>query len=147
MSALDTTAGGNAIIALLGSILSISHVQWGVPESASTRLSAYVTVGSQSPERKTSATVVRWTRYMVLLAYRVDNNEQSAEQALAAAVEGIQAAIQNDLTLGSVAADAEIDLGLADDPQYRMTAGREYREYPIIIALKQYGSYNIEPGG
>jgi len=51
-------------------------------------------------------------------------------------------ALYADLTLGGVCNGLEIDTGLADTPDYQMRAGKEYREYPIILTAPQDATYS-----
>ena len=113
----------------------------GVPESTGPRVSAYVTMGSQPNERKATQLVRRNARYFVLFAYRVGNDQDAAERKLMALVDQFLNALYADLTLGGTCLSLEIDTGLADTPDYQLRAGKEYREYPVILTAAQDTTY------
>ena len=143
--ALDTLAGANALKTLLQGLNSIGNVQLGVPESTSKTVDAAITMGSQSVVRGRTGGTDRFARYLVTFAYRVDGNEAGAEAGLMALVDAFIGAVHADLTLGGVCKDVTLDMGLADTPEYTLRAGKEFREYPIAVTLKQQGTFNINP--
>ena len=78
-------------------------------------------------------------------ASAVAGNVTTAETDLMALVDNFQAALNADLTLAHTCDGIDIDTGLADAPDYRMFAGKEYREYPCIIIARQTGAFNPAP--
>ncbi len=140
--ALNTAAVATAIIAKLTALTGMGETGIGVPESTGTRVSAYVTMGSQPNERKATQLVRRNARYFVLFAYRVGSDQATAETTLMGLVDQFLTALYADLTLGGVCKGLEIDTGLADTPDYQMRAGKEYREYPIILTAPQDATYS-----
>jgi hypothetical protein len=146
--AFDTAAVANELVTILSGLTGLTTtgaVKIGAPESVAPRLSAYVTIGSQSSAPKTTGTTYRDARYFVNLAYRVDGAEATAETTLMGVVDAFLAALYADLTLGGTCGKIEIDTGLADTPDYQHIAGKEYREYPIIVTARQYGTYTVNP--
>jgi hypothetical protein len=143
--ALDTLAVANRLVAILAGISGINAAQLGVPEKTDLRCSAYVTAGSQLPGRHTTGSTRRKANYFVLLVYRPDGNEAAAETALMGILDAFIAAIYADLTLAGTCKDVEINMALADAPEYQTRTGKEFREYPIIITATQDGSYNTNP--
>lgn len=143
--ALNTTAIANAIVVKLQALSGMGAVQVGVPESTGPRVSAYVTMASQPSVRKATGLVRREARFFVLFAYRVDKNETTAETTLMDLVDAFLAALYADLKLGGACNSLEIDTGLADTPDYQMRAGKEYREYPIILTASQDTTYTVAP--
>jgi hypothetical protein len=142
----NTLAVANQLVAMLEGLTGIGTVQKGAPVDVPTRVSAYVTMGSQPQTRKHAGSVERWPHYFVNFAYRVEKGgEAAAEEALMALVDGFQAALYADLTLGGTCLDLEVDTGLADEPEYQLRTGKEYREYPIVVKAKQTGSYTVNP--
>lgn len=143
--ALDTKAVADRVVAILRGLAGMGAVQKGVPEAWSKRVDAYVTMGSQPQGRKTTGTVYRDARFFVAFCYRVDGAEETAEETLMSLVDAFQAEIYADLTLAGTCQGVELDTGLADDPEYRPYAGKEFREYPIVVTARQYGSYAVNP--
>jgi hypothetical protein len=143
--ALATKAVANQLVSILTGLSGMGTVQIGAPESFSQRVGAYVTMGSHSLSRHATGVMRRQTRYLVVFVYRLDGAEATAETALMDLVDAFLAAIHADLTLGGNCKAVEIDVGLADLPEYQLRAGKEFREYPIIVIATQDGSYTVNP--
>lgn len=139
--ALNTLAVATALQAKLVALSGVGAVQIGVPESTDKRVSAYITIGSQPNVRKATGLVRREARYFVNFCYRVDKAETTAETTLMGLVDAFLTALYADLKLGGACNSLEIDTGLADTPDYQMRAGKEYREYPIIVTAAQDAPY------
>lgn len=142
--ALNTVAVADALVAILEAIAEVvaaGEVGIGVPESTGKRVSAYVTMGSQPNGQKATGLIQRDARYMILLAYRVDKDQELAERTLMSMVDHLLAALYADLKLGGACSNIEIDTGLADTPDYQLRAGKEFREYPVIVTARQYANY------
>jgi hypothetical protein len=142
---LNTLVGATALKTLVQGLEGVGNVQLGVPESTSKRVDVAITVGSQTLTRKTTSSTARDARYLVVFAYRVDKDEAGAEAALMNLIDAFITAVHEDLTLGKVCRDTTLDMGLADTPEYILRTATEFREYPIVVTLKQYGSYNPNP--
>lgn len=139
---------GNAaaeLVTLLQALPGMGSVQIGSPESVGTRVGAYVTLGSQQDGHKTTGTTQRETRFFVMLAYRVDGAETTAETTLMSLADGFMAAINADKTLNGTVVNAVANSQAADEPEYQMRAGKEYREYPIIVTVTQRDTYAVNP--
>ena len=143
--ALNTKGVANHLVTMLQGIAGVNLVQKGVPEKQDPRLAAYVTTGSQSLTRKTSATFDRWGRMLVTFSYLTKGAESDAEDALMDAVDAFIALVMADLTLDGLVLDTNLDLGMADTPEYSILAGREYREYPVVVMYKQQDTFNVNP--
>ena len=143
--AFDTEAVATKLVTMLAAISGISAAQLGAPESVGPKLSAYVTAGSQSLNNKVTGIVRREARYFVSLAYRVDNSEATAETTLMDTLDLFLAAVHADKTLGGTCLEARIDTSLADTPEYVMRAGKEFREFPILVTAVQHDSYTVNP--
>jgi hypothetical protein len=144
----DTVSPLNHILGMLAALPGLTAEQIGAPLSWNKRLSGYCTVGHMPSGPKAQGTVWRDTHYFVDLGYRCDENGAAvtqAELALAAAIDSFLRAIQADYTLGGTVKATTVDTGLADEPEYRLRAATEYREYPIILICRQYDSYNPNP--
>jgi hypothetical protein len=141
----DSLAPANRLVSVLTSLSAVNSAQIGAPESVSTRLSAYVTMGSQGVGRKTTGTTQRQTRYFVMFVYRVDGDETAAETALMQTVDAFMAALYADLTLNGTGTDLEAASLAADEPEYQLRVGKEYREYPIVVTVTQQGTYEVNP--
>jgi len=139
--AYDTPGGANALLAVLNT-LGLGGAQIGVPESSPKRVYGTVTAASQAYEKvalgKHAGGTSRDTRYTITLAYRLDGDETAAELGLMAKLDALMAAVAigTDTNAGRVVA---LDTTLADAPEYQVRAGKEYREYPIIVTLRQFG--------
>jgi hypothetical protein len=143
--AFNTQAPANRLKIIVEGLSGMSAVQFGVPESIGPTVSAYITMGSQTPIKKATATVARDARYFVAFAYRLDGAEATAETTLMVLVDAFLVALYADLTLAGACEGIEIDTGLADAPEYIARSAKEYREYPVVITARQYGSYTVNP--
>jgi hypothetical protein len=142
---VSTKGGAQALATLLAGLSGMGNVQIGVPLNTGTRVSAFVVAGGQVVTRKTTGTTTVDARYNCTLAYRVDDTETTAETNLMDLLDAFINAINADLTLGGACKGAEIDLTLSDTPQYFIRAGQEYREYPVLVTLRQYGAFTPAP--
>src|SRR3990172_8154462 len=75
----DSIGGANAIKDILAGLSGIGGAQIGVPESIGPRVWGYVTVGSMIILPGTPGSTDRDTHYMATLAYRLDDNEATAD--------------------------------------------------------------------
>lgn len=141
----NTPAGATALVSVLTGLTGMGSVQIGVPESIGKQVSAYVTAGGSMPVEKTTGTLARDQRYNCTLCYRVDDSETAAETTLMGLLDLFIAALMADRTLGNVCKNLTIDLTLADSPQYLIYAGKEYREFPVVVTLRQYDTFNPNP--
>lgn len=135
----DTAGGAQALLTIVQG-LSVSG-QIGVPETPGARLYCTVSAASQAYSRITlganKGKTSRDTRYLLSLVYRLDGGEATAELALMAKLDAIAVA----LAIGTETAGGQVvafDTGLADTPEYQLRAGKEYREFPILVTLRQY---------
>ncbi len=142
---LDTKAGANALKTVLTGLSGMGPVQLGVPKTSGPRVSAYVVAGSQTIVRKTTGTTARDARYNATLVYRVDGAETTAETTLMDLLDAFINALEADSTVGGVCKSIEIDTSLADAPEYYIRSGKEYREYPVLVTMRQYGTFNPNP--
>lgn len=137
-----------AIHDLLASLTGVESAYIGAPESFSTVVSAYVTLGPQAINDLATSQLQRTSSYFCMLGYRTKGVEATAEMAIATAIDdlvtkfyaarhdgtGVFASGLVDRSLG------KLDLTLAGAPDYRPVAGQEYRLYPfLIIDVAQLG--------
>lgn len=142
---LNSGAIATAILSILSNLSGMGNTQIGAPEAMATKVNAYVSMGSQSVVRKATGTT-RWqARFFVMFAYRVDGAEATAETTLMALVDAFIVALHNDLTLNGTVNDLEFGSLAADEPDYQLRAGKEYREYPTVITTFQDGSFEVNP--
>lgn len=141
----NSGAVANQLVAVLQGLSGIGAVQIGAPESVGPRVAAYVTLGSQTTSRKTSGTMLRETRFFCMFAYRVDQAEATAETTLMGLVDAFLTALNADLTLGGTVNSLEASSQGADEPDYQLRSGKEYREYPVIVTVVQRDSYAVNP--
>ncbi len=143
--AFSSKAVANKLVAILETVSGVNLARKGIPESQAVLLEADVTKGSDELGRKTAGVVYRDARFLVTFFYRLDGDEASAEDALMDAVDDFLAKLYADLTLGGLSAETSVDTSQADSPEYQPRAGREFREYPVAVIVRQYGSYNVNP--
>jgi hypothetical protein len=143
--ALDSVAILEAVVDVLETLTDLGHVQIGAPQSVGPRVSAWVSLGGHQMMRKATGITQRETRVMVMFCYRIDDAEDTAETTLAGLVDDFMAAVHDDLTLGGAVVDARTESPAADEPDYQLRAGKEYREYPVIVVATQRGDYEVNP--
>ncbi len=139
----NNSAVATKILTLLTNLSGMGAAQIGVPESVGPRVSAYVSLGGQQITRAVAGVVQRETRFMCLFVYRVDGAETTAETTLMTLVDAFLAAIHADLTLGGTVTRVEANATAADEPDYQLRAGKEYREYPVVLNVTQRDSYTV----
>lgn len=140
----DSLGVANQLVAVVSDLDGIATVQIGAPESIGPRVSAWVSLGGQNTTRKRTAVVRRESRFFVCFCYRVDANEQTAETTLMTIVDAFLNALHADLTLAGTCLALTVDSATADEPDYQLRAGAEYREYPMIVTVQQEGPYTVE---
>lgn len=143
--AVDSTNIANAIVDVLEGLTGIGPVQIGVPKSFTERIHAFVTMAGKPMGRKNAGMTYVDHRFFVNFVYRVADAESTAETTLMALVDEFLEALHDDLTLGGVCEGLDMDVTAPDEPEYRIYAGREYRDYPVVISARQYGSYATNP--
>lgn len=147
--AFDLTSPLNHILGMVAALPGLSEEQIGAPMSWSKRLNGYVTIGHQPSGIKTAGgTVWRDAHYFVDLGYDCNQTATgvtSAELGLATAIDAFLKAIYADLTLGGTVHATTVETGLADEPEYRVRSGTEFREYPILLICRQYDVYRSTP--
>lgn len=127
-----------AVVTLVTGLPGMQSVFLGVPESLPTRVGAYVTLGNQTIiDRATGGLLQREMRIRVVLGYRVAAQEQGAEQAVAAALDALQAAVYSDRKnngpLSQLLASVRLEMTLAENAEYEGIAGQEFRRLPLVI--------------
>ena len=143
--AFDTEAVATKLVGVLAAVTGVSAAQLGVPESFSSRLSAFVTMGAKTQGRKATGSTYVDHAYFVNFVYRVGGAEATAEAALMDAVDEFLQDLYDDLTLDGTCEGLEIDASAGNEPEYRMYAGKEFRDYPVLVTARQYGTYATNP--
>ncbi len=143
--AYDTVGAANQLVTILDGLSGVGESALGMPPNLAVKLGAYVTMGSQRVARKATGVTQRETRLFVKFLYRLDKTESTAESTLMTAVDAFLVALQADLTLNGTVSGLEVDTSLADEPDYQAIAGKEFREYPILVTVMQYGTYEVNP--
>ena len=116
-----------------------------MPESLSNRVSAYVALGAQPLGMKADHCLQRDAAYLVVFGYRVHNAEATAEDTLADAVDAFVTQFYSDRQTGqglfasatTEVESGELDLTLAGGPEYQISAGQEFRTFPIMVTATQ----------
>lgn len=141
----DSTAVANQLVTVLTGLSGMGAAQIGAPESVGPRVMSYVTMGSQQTVRKATGVMQREGRFFCMFAYRVDGAEATAETTLMGLVDAFLAALHADLTLGGTVFSLEANSLAADEPEYQLRAGKEYREYPVMVTVTQRDGYTVNP--
>jgi hypothetical protein len=143
--AFDAAATAEAIVDVLEGLTDIGAVQIGAPQSVGPQVSAWVGLGGHQTIRKATGVTQRETRYYVLFCYRVDGAEATAETSLMDLVDEFMEDLHADLTLAGTVVDLRVESPAADEPDYQLRAGKEYREYPAVVTVTQRGTYDPIP--
>jgi hypothetical protein len=141
----QTKTVAQQLTTLAAALAGIGGAQIGVPESVDKRVYAMVTAGSQTLTEKATGTLKRDARFNITFAYRLEGSEATAEEALMDLIDLFLVALYADRTLGGRCRNIEVDLSLADAPEYQTRAGKEFREYPILVTAVQEGTFTINP--
>lgn len=139
--AFDSKTPLRAIANLVATLPSMQDVRKGVPTSLNHRVSAYVTLGAQRPFDHAAGLRGREMDYRVVFAYRVQDDEDEAEEVVAELLDQLEEAVNADRTLGGVVDGATLNMLGANEPRYVPVAGQEVREYPVIVTVKQRRPY------
>lgn len=144
--AFDTPGALATIAAWVDALSGIQAVYVGVPESVGSQVVAYVTVGGQdAPLRATGGFLRQRIRFVVTFAYHVAGAEATAEQTIAALIDALKRSVWDDPTLGGAVLSAEVDLAIADQPEYMDWAEQEFRRYPLVVSVEQAETINPSP--
>lgn len=143
--AFNSSAVATQLVTVLGGLSGMGDSQIGAPESLGPRVGSYVTMGGQQNVRKVTGVMQRESRFLCMFAYRVDGAEATAETTLMGLVDDFLQALFADLTLSGTVDSLEVDTAAADEPDYQLRAGKEYREYPVVVTVVQRDSYTANP--
>lgn len=141
----NSAAVATELLAVLNGLSGMGAAQIGAPESVGPRVGSYVTIGGQQLTRKTAGIMQRETRFLCMFLYRVDGAETTAETTLMNLVDAFFNALHADLTLNGAVTRLEASAAAADEPEYQLRSGKEFREYPISIVVTQQGAYTVNP--
>ncbi|MGL6349601.1 MAG: hypothetical protein ACRC2U_07095 [Aeromonas sp.] len=141
----NTAAVANELVTVLSGLSGMGGAQIGAPEAVGPRVSSYVTMGGQRTIKKATGVTQRETRFFCVLVYRVEETETAAEATLMTLVDAFFNALDADLTLNGTVFSLQADSQAADEPEYQMRSGKEYREYPIVVTVIQRDSYTVNP--
>jgi hypothetical protein len=143
----DVEAALNGLAALVTTIPAIESVQIGAPESLSTRISVWVTVGDPSEVGSRVVGVYELPLNLIVwMGYVVEGNEQAAEALLGDYIgELVRRLISNRAgTVDGVTRNLNGSVDRMDLPQaaagvsdYTSMAGQEARTYPLAIRIVQ----------
>ncbi len=143
--AFNSTNVANQLNTILTALSGMGTAQIGAPESVGPRVMSYVTMGGLTTGRTVTGVVQRESRFFCMFAYRVDGAEATAETTLMGLVDAFLAALHADLTLAGTVRSLEANSANADEPEYQLRAGKEYREYPVTVTVTQRDSYTVNP--
>lgn len=117
----------------------------GAPQALTQRVSAWVGLGGMDVQLVATCVTQRTTRFYVLFCYRIDNEGAVAETetALMVAVDGFLEALYGDLSLDGLVDQVAVSAAMADEPNYQVRAGREFREYPVVVMCDEQGAYEV----
>lgn len=144
--AINTSGAITAVKTILEGLSGVTSVQIGAPEAIGPQVTAWLTMGSAADSPKATGVTQRRQRVFIVFCYRVQGSgETTAETTLMGLVDAFFAAVNADKTLGDVVDSAEVSSLAADEPEYQLRAGLEYREYPMVVSYTQQGSYEVTP--
>jgi len=126
---------------LVGGLSGIQAVYIGVPQAIGERVCAFITLGSQRTFDRVAGLRQRELQYRIVFAYRVGGDASSAEGAIAGLLDALETSLYADRTLGGIVESLGADFSAAGDPRYVATAGLEFREYPVVVTVKQSRTY------
>ncbi len=135
--AFNTKAQLQELKTLVEGVAGVQKVQIGVPESLPNRVCAFITMGPQPTTDKNAGLLQCLAQYQVTFAYKVAGAEDAAELALADILDGFKAAFFAARKTNGVLKGMQLDLTLANAPQYLAVAGQEFRQYPVAVTAKQ----------
>lgn len=120
-------------------------ISTGTPENLGRAAAGYVTLGPAQPvDRAAGGLIERTVDCHIVFGYRVKGAEETAELAVADAVDEFTLAFYaSDRTLSGVGTSAELDFGLVGSAEYEQIAGQEFRLYPIVVKVKQRQSMAV----
>ena len=75
----------------------------------------------------------------------MDESESTAETTLLGLIPAFDAALHADLTLNGTVLSLTLNSLTADEPEYQLRAGKEYSDYPMVVAAKLQGSFTTNP--
>jgi hypothetical protein len=128
-----TKAALTQITSMLDAIAGTQATYKGIPESIAAKVTASVSVGDRQPVDKATGYHESGVNFFIEFAYRVAGNEGTAEDTVADWVDAFTDAWLADRTLGGMVRVSSLDFSLAREPQYRPTAGAEFRVYPLVV--------------
>jgi len=128
-----TKATLNAIKSILDAVTGTQATYKGIPESIAAKVTASVSVGDRVPRDKAAGYHETDINFFVEFAYRVSGAESGAEDTLADWLDAFEEAWLADRKLGNTVRDSSLDFSLSNTPNYRPTAGSEFRVYPVVV--------------
>lgn len=147
MAGFDVEAALNGLAALVATIPAMESVQVGAPESMTSRIATWVTMGDPGEVGPRVAGVYELPiNLIVWFGYVVEGSEQAAEAQLADYIsELVRRMIQNRAgTVDGVTRNLNGSVDRMDLPQaaagvsdYTSMAGQEARTYPLGIRIVQ----------
>lgn len=144
---LDLQAPANRLLAL--ATAAGATAQLGVALAPDRALVAQITLAGVTTTLRTTGGTQVDIRYrinlLVRLAGATAGTETTAEGVLLGLVAQLLAALTADLTLAGTCHGLAIELAGGDDPGYVSAANAEYREYPLIVTCRQYGTFATNP--
>lgn len=143
--AFNTKSVATQLKTLAAALAGIGGAQIGVPETIDKRIWAIITAAGQTIADKTTGTNRRSARYNVTFTYRLDGAETTAEEGLMDLIDLFLVALYADRTLAGTCKNIDVDLSLADTPEYQTRSGKEFREFPILVTAVQDGTFTVNP--
>lgn len=139
----DSVSPFNVIYGILGATSGINQVYKGAPKNIDAKVSAFLNLTGQTFTDKAVGVVQRTTYFYIGWAYRVADAQDNAELVLAAWVDSFASQFYANRKLQGTVDTADLDFSIAMQPQYQMTAGREFRIYPCLVIAKQTSSWTL----
>jgi hypothetical protein len=141
--AIDSRAVLQALNSLLETVVQDAFE--GEPMVGGARIIAVVTAAGEGPSASLSSQLLRQPlRFHITLGYALDGDSTGAEEAMCLLKDALRRALYAAMRtkLGGVVDSLEApDFTPADNPDYRVRAGDEYREYPIVVTAWQQETF------
>jgi hypothetical protein len=142
---LNTKAPLNQLVTMVSALPGMDQVIKGVPRGFDRPVVALVAFGGQTIEDKSTGVLERVATYFVFLGAAIEGENgdeealavSAAEDVLGDLVDAFIAAWVVDRRLAGTAASSRLRFDLANDPEYRIILGPEYRVFPLQVLVTQ----------
>lgn len=131
---MNTIAGLEIVVAE-----SFNPVSKGIPRSLTGRTSGYLALAGLATQDMRAGLVQATIRYLVAFGYRVEDAEDTAEDAVCtyAAAFVSKMLLPVNRSLSSSVESLSLDFSAASLPEFAIHTGQEFRIFPIVVVCTQ----------